>query len=129
MITLTLWGGVILWWQFGSHTQRVKESVTLVHAFCQVYAKLTGHKAGVTCLLALGSREAGGPDLLMSAAQDGSMALWDPSKTLPKGPDKEVYILCPISPRARVPSTPLGVSLVDQVVRHVALWPCRIVQC
>lgn len=57
-----------------------------------MYAKLVGHKVPVTKLLPLGSREPGGPDLLLSAAQDGSVSLWDPSGNLPKGPDKEVLL-------------------------------------
>ena len=40
-----------------------------------MYARLTGgHKAAVTKLLALGSKEENGPDLLLSAAADGSIA-------------------------------------------------------
>ena len=46
----------------------------------QVYAKLTGgHKNAITALLPLGSTEPGGPDRLVSAAADGTIAVWQPS--------------------------------------------------
>ncbi len=46
----------------------------------QVYAKLTGaHKAAVTGILPLGSTEPGGPDRLVTAAADGTIAVWQPS--------------------------------------------------
>lgn len=46
----------------------------------QVYAKLAGgHKGAVTGLLPLGSTEPGGPDRLVSAAADGTVAVWQPS--------------------------------------------------
>lgn len=57
----------------------------------QVYAKLTGgHKSTVTKLLVLGGREQGGPDLLLSSAADGTVAVWEPSAAAPQGPDKEI---------------------------------------
>ena len=43
----------------------------------------------MTQLLALGSKEENGPDLLLSAAADGSIAVWEPSAAAPQGPDKE----------------------------------------
>ena len=43
----------------------------------------------MTKLLALGSKEENGPDLLLSAAADGSIAVWEPSAAAPQGPDKE----------------------------------------
>ena len=42
----------------------------------QVYAKLTGvHKGAVTALLPMGSLEPGGPDRLISAGIDGTIAV------------------------------------------------------
>ena len=38
-----------------------------------------GHKSAVTALLALPSREPGGPDALISAGADGTVAVWEPS--------------------------------------------------
>lgn len=56
----------------------------------QVYARLVGgHKAAVTALQVLGSREEAGHDLLISASVDGSVAVWEPSSSAPQGPDKE----------------------------------------
>ena len=43
----------------------------------------------MTKLLTLGSKEENGPDLLLSAAADGSIAVWEPSAAAPQGPDKE----------------------------------------
>mmetsp|Transcript_12197 Transcript_12197/g.36597 ORF Transcript_12197/g.36597 Transcript_12197/m.36597 type:complete len:1238 (-) Transcript_12197:225-3938(-) len=46
----------------------------------QVYAKLVGgHKGAVTALLPLGSVAPGGPDRLLSAGADGTIAVWEPS--------------------------------------------------
>ena len=48
----------------------------------QVAARLVGgHKSAVTALLALPSREPGGPDALVSAGADGTVAVWEPSAT------------------------------------------------
>jgi len=55
-----------------------------------VYARLVGgHKAAVTKLQVLGSKEEDGHDLLLSAGADGSIAVWEPSSAAPRGPDKE----------------------------------------
>lgn len=57
----------------------------------QVYAKLAnGHKSAVSALLVVGGREPGGPDQLVSAAVDGTIAIWDPSAALSKGVEKEI---------------------------------------
>ena len=46
----------------------------------QCYARLVGgHKASVTKLLAIGGKEPGSPDGLISAAADGTVATWLPS--------------------------------------------------
>jgi hypothetical protein len=56
-----------------------------------VYAKLAGgHKGAVTALLPLGSPSPGGPDRLISASADGSVAVWDPSRTPARGADREM---------------------------------------
>ena len=56
----------------------------------QVYARLVGcHKAAVTKLQVLGSKEENGHDLLLSAGADGSVAVWEPASAAPSGPDKE----------------------------------------
>lgn len=45
-----------------------------------MYAKLVGgHKGAVTGLLPLGSVAPGGPDRLLSAGADGTIAVWEPS--------------------------------------------------
>ncbi len=55
-----------------------------------MYARLVGgHKAAVTKLQVLGSKEEDGHDLLLSAGADGSIAVWEPSSAAPRGPDKE----------------------------------------
>ncbi len=49
---------------------------SLGHHCAQVYAKLTGvHKGAVTALLPMGSLEPGGPDRLISAGIDGTVAV------------------------------------------------------
>jgi len=46
----------------------------------QVYAKLVGgHKGAVTALLPVGATAPGGPDRLLSAGADGTIAVWEPS--------------------------------------------------
>lgn len=56
-----------------------------------VYAKLTGgHKSAVTVLLPFASEAPGGPDRLVSASADGSIAIWDPSQTPVRGSDREM---------------------------------------
>ncbi|KAL3133386.1 hypothetical protein ABBQ38_007254 [Trebouxia sp. C0009 RCD-2024] len=57
-----------------------------VCAKCQV----TGHVKAVTSLLPLSNPRPGGGDMLISASLDGTVMVWDPSTTLPKGPEKEV---------------------------------------
>jgi hypothetical protein len=50
----------------------------------QVYAKLAGgHKGAVTGMLPLGSKEPAGPDRLVTAAADGTVAVWEPSLATP----------------------------------------------
>lgn len=61
-------------------------SVLQVCAKCQV----TGHMKAVTSLLPLSNPRPGGGDMLISASLDGTVMVWDPSTTLPKGPEKEV---------------------------------------
>eukprot|EP00887_Chlorella_sp_A99_P005680 scaffold1.g5680.t1 len=53
------------------------------------YAKLSGHKSAVTSLQPLAAEAAGGPDLLVSTSADGTAAVWDPSRTPGRGPDRE----------------------------------------
>lgn len=49
-----------------------------------MYAKLTGaHKGAVTSMLPLGSKEPAGPDRLVTAAADGTVAVWEPSLATP----------------------------------------------
>lgn len=50
----------------------------------------TGHIKAVTSLLPLSNPRPGGGDMLLSASLDGTVMVWDPSTTLPKGPEKEV---------------------------------------
>ncbi|KAK9819592.1 hypothetical protein WJX72_000101 [[Myrmecia] bisecta] len=60
-------------------------------ATLQIYAKLTGgHKSNVTAMLAMASKRPGGPDALISASVDGTVAVWEPSASAPKGLDKEL---------------------------------------
>ena len=57
----------------------------------QVQARLTGgHKAAITRLVTLPAKEAGAPDALISASADGTIALWQPSTSAIKLPDKEI---------------------------------------
>lgn len=54
--------------------------VRVARVAAQVYAKLVGgHKGAVTALLPLGSVAPGGPDRLLSAGADGTIAVWEPS--------------------------------------------------
>lgn len=47
---------------------------------CVLCARLAGgHKATVTKLVAIGGKDASSPEQLVSAAADGTVALWDPS--------------------------------------------------
>ena len=89
-----------------------------------MYARLTGgHKAAVTKLLALGSKEENGPDLLLSAAADGSIAVWEPSAAAPQGPDKER--LPKVSP-AHPARLEMAVLLADSIrdVQGASWSPC-----
>lgn len=57
----------------------------------QVHARLVGgHKTAVTALVTLSAREPGAPDALISASVDGTVAVWHPSTSSVKLPDKEV---------------------------------------
>jgi WD40 repeat protein len=56
-----------------------------------VYAKLAGgHRGAITALLPLGAAAPGGPDRLVSASADGSVAVWDPSRTPVRGAGREI---------------------------------------
>ncbi|KAL4855688.1 hypothetical protein ACK3TF_003771 [Chlorella vulgaris] len=56
-----------------------------------VYGKLSGaHGKAVTAMLPLASEVPGGPDMLLSASADGTLAVWDPSRSPMKGPDREI---------------------------------------
>lgn len=56
-----------------------------------VFAKLTGgHKSSITSLLTLGGDTPHSPDRLLSCSADGTVALWDPSRTPKKGADREI---------------------------------------
>ena len=48
------------------------------------------HSKGVTALLPLASEAPGGPDRLLSAGADGTLALWDPSLTVARGADRDM---------------------------------------
>lgn len=48
------------------------------------------HGKGVTAMLPLASEAPGGPDRLLTAAADGSVAVWDPSRSVARGPDREM---------------------------------------
>lgn len=77
----------------------------------QVYARLVGgHKAGVTKLQVLGSKEENGHDLLLSAGADGSVAVWEPSSAAPAGPDKERL--------PKVAQPPVDTSIGEACVSH-----------
>lgn len=41
-------------------------------------------------MLPLASEAPGGPDMLLTASADGSVAVWDPSRSPTKGPDREI---------------------------------------
>jgi hypothetical protein len=41
-------------------------------------------------MLPLASEVPGGPDMLLSASADGTLAVWDPSRSPMKGPDREI---------------------------------------
>lgn len=79
-----------------------------------MYARLTGgHKAAVTQLQVLGSKEESGHDLLLSAAADGSVAVWEPSSAAPQGPDKErTPKVAWDSPFCGMPN-PSGIAILD----------------
>lgn len=67
----------------------------------QVHAKLVGgHKGAVTALAALAPAQPGGPDRLLSAGADGTVALWEPSAAAPREVDRET------APKARAAPGP-----------------------
>ena len=71
-----------------------QQFVTTLSALLQVYARLVGsHKGAVTAMVTLGSKEPGGADLLVTAASDGTISVWDPSAAAPRGAEKEVAAL------------------------------------
>ena len=49
-----------------------------------------GHTKAVTALLPLSNPRPGGGDMLISSSLDGTILVWDPSSSLPKGPEKEL---------------------------------------
>lgn len=56
-----------------------------------VFAKLTGaHRSAITSLNALAGATLDAPDRLVSTSADGSVAIWDPSRTPVRGPDREM---------------------------------------
>ena len=56
-----------------------------------VFAKLTGaHNKAVTSLHAIGGTTIDAPDKLISTSSDGSVAIWDPSRTPVRGQDREM---------------------------------------
>jgi WD40 repeat protein len=56
-----------------------------------VFAKLAGgHRGSITALLPFAAADGPmGPDRLLSASSDGSIAIWDPSRTATRGSDRE----------------------------------------
>lgn len=64
-------------------------SIYLLHLHSgQVVAKCSGaHTKSVTCLKVIGPAHPGGPDRLISGSADGTIAVWDPSRS-PKSFDK-----------------------------------------
>lgn len=48
------------------------------------------HKTGVSKLLAIGGKEAGGPERLVSGGADGSLAVWEPKLAAPGGAPREI---------------------------------------
>lgn len=56
-----------------------------------VFAKLTGgHRSTITALLPFGGDGVSAPDRLLSASSDGTIAIWDPSRTPKRGGDREM---------------------------------------
>jgi hypothetical protein len=56
-----------------------------------VFAKLTGaHRGAITALCPLGGDTLGAPDRLVSTSADGTVAIWDPSRTPVRGSDREM---------------------------------------
>ena len=56
-----------------------------------VFAKLTGaHRGAITALCPLGGDPLGLPDRLVSTSADGTLAIWDPSRTPVRGSDREM---------------------------------------
>jgi hypothetical protein len=56
-----------------------------------MYLRCSGaHSKSVTAVLPLASEAPGGPDMLLTAGADGSVAVWDPSRSATKGPDREI---------------------------------------
>lgn len=48
------------------------------------------HGKAVTAMLPLASEAPGGPDQLLTASADGTIAVWDPSRSVARGPDREM---------------------------------------
>lgn len=56
-----------------------------------VFAKLSGaHRGAITALCPLGGETLGAPDRLVSTSADGTVAIWDPSRTTVRGSDREM---------------------------------------
>ena len=57
-----------------------------------VFAKLSGgHRSSITSLQVIGSEDGpAGPERLVSASADGTIAIWDPSKSPMHGSDREI---------------------------------------
>jgi WD40 repeat protein len=98
----------------------------------QVYAKLAGaHKGAVTGMLPLGSKEPAGPDRLITAAADGTVAVWEPSLATPSnvhapvatwkahdGPVSSLTFFRHLTKTPEQPQLRLATSGADAAVSH-----------
>jgi WD40 repeat protein len=56
-----------------------------------VFGKLSGgHKGSITAMTVVSGDFPGAPDMLITASTDGTIAIWDPSRSPARGPDREM---------------------------------------
>lgn len=80
------------------------------------------HGKAVTAMLPLASEAPGGPDMLLTASADGTLAVWDPSRTPVRGADRE------LAPRHSFKAHDNGITVRGgaQQAQRAACSVCRL---